>query len=150
MPNLRCPYCGVVLDGDRSVKHQIDCPFCHSTFVPRQKGVNRMLQTLLIMAILAAISVTVLVIAGLVNPQSAVSFGLLLLALFALFVGLWFGGRAVYMHLIWRDEEDPDEILDLRRLARNAEREEERSGEQELATTPAPESDAREPAAEGE
>ena len=80
MPNLRCPYCGVVLDGESSVKHRVDCPFCHSTFVPRRKGVNRLLQTLLIMAILAAISLTVLVIAGLVNPQSVVSFGLLLLA----------------------------------------------------------------------
>ncbi len=150
MPSLRCPYCGVVLDGDRSVKHQIDCPFCHSTFIPRQKGVNRLLQTLLIMAILSAISVTVLVFAGVVNPQSAVSFGLLLLALFALFAGLWFGGRALYMHLIWRDDEDPDEVLDLRRFADEARRKDGDRAEEPLGQPPAADSDPLEAAAEGE
>jgi len=106
----------VVLEGDDHVKHEVDCPFCHSTFIPRQKGVNRLLQTLLIMAILAAISVTVLVFVNVVNPQSGIGFGLMLLLLFGAFVGLWYGGRAVYMHLIWRDPDVTEESLDLSRF----------------------------------
>lgn len=98
------------------MKHAVDCTFCHSTFIPRQKGVNRLLQTLLIMAILAAITVTVLVFVNAVNPQSGVGFGLMLLALFAVFVGLWYGGRAIYMHLIWRDPDMTEESLDLSRF----------------------------------
>ena len=117
MTSLRCPYCGVVLDAERHVKHEVDCPYCHSTFVPRRKGINRLLQTLLIMAILSSISLTVLVIVGAVNPQSGASFGLLALGLFGVVVALWFGGRSVYMLLVWRDPDLTEESLDLSRFA---------------------------------